>query len=178
MSELTTKEAMLERAVAALEKIKTVMGEINPAGVIQAFAGSTTPDGWLLCDGSAVSRTDYADLFSVIGTTYGDGDGSTTFNVPNLTDKFIEGSSTAGTVKAAGLPNITGSINSFFYNADTGITGAFKNAGFAETYPVTTNTGGYRNARADFKASNSNAIYGNSTTVQPPALTMQYIIKY
>ena len=53
-------------------------------GSIQMYAGSTAPSGWLICDGSAVSRDDYANLFSVIGTTYGAGDGSTTFNIPNL----------------------------------------------------------------------------------------------
>ena len=52
-------------------------------GFIAPFAGSTAPDGWLVCDGSAISRTRYADLFAVIGTTYGSGDGNTTFNLPN-----------------------------------------------------------------------------------------------
>lgn len=56
-------------------------------GEIIQFAGSTAPEHYLLCDGSAVSRTVYADLFSVIGTSYGDGDGTTTFNLPNLVDK-------------------------------------------------------------------------------------------
>ena len=79
-------------------------------GAVVAFAGSTTPQGWLLCDGSTVSRTTYAKLFSVIGTTYGAGNGATTFNLPNLIDKFVEGSATAGTVKSAGLPNITASF--------------------------------------------------------------------
>lgn len=54
------------------------------AGMIQMFAGSTAPTGWLICDGQAVSRTTYATLFSVIGTTYGSGDGSTTFNLPDM----------------------------------------------------------------------------------------------
>ena len=72
---------------------------IVPVGIVQAFAGDTTPEGWLLCDGSAVSRTDYADLYAVIGDTYGSGDGSTTFNLPDLTDRFLQGSSTSGTVK-------------------------------------------------------------------------------
>jgi microcystin-dependent protein len=54
-----------------------------PVGVVQEFAGSVAPTGYLMCDGSAVSRTTYAALFAVIGTTYGAGDGSTTFNVPN-----------------------------------------------------------------------------------------------
>ena len=57
--------------------------DLIPAGTVQMFAGNTIPAGWLLCDGSAVSRTDYAKLFSAIGTTWGAGDGSTTFNLPN-----------------------------------------------------------------------------------------------
>jgi len=55
-----------------------------PPGVILPYGAATAPSGYLLCDGSAVSRTTYADLFSVIGTTYGAGDGSTTFNLPHL----------------------------------------------------------------------------------------------
>lgn len=56
----------------------------SPPGMVAPFAGSSAPTGWLLCDGSAVSRTTYAALFAVVGTTYGVGDGSTTFNVPDL----------------------------------------------------------------------------------------------
>ena len=54
-----------------------------PTGGIVEYAGTTAPNGWLLCDGSAISRTTYADLFEVIGTIFGEGDGSTTFNLPN-----------------------------------------------------------------------------------------------
>lgn len=63
----------------------------EPAGIVMPFAGSTAPHGYLLCDGSAVSRTDYADLFTAIGTTYGSGDGSTTFNVPDLSGRVVLG---------------------------------------------------------------------------------------
>lgn len=66
-------------------------------GDLKIFAGTTTPSGWLLCDGSAVSRTAYAALFAVIGTAYGAGDGSTTFNLPNFTDRFPRGHPTPGT---------------------------------------------------------------------------------
>ena len=59
-------------------------GEAPPTGAVSAFAGSAAPTGWLLCDGSDVSRTTYSDLFAVVGTTYGAGDGSTTFGLPNL----------------------------------------------------------------------------------------------
>lgn len=144
-----------------------------PIGVVQAFAGATTPQGWLLCDGSAVSRTDYAALYAVIGTTYGAGDGSTTFNLPNLVDKFVEGSATAGTEKTAGLPNITGDIG--FTVGDMQPTGAF---GFTDAKTCPALYGGDGTYNVNIDASRSNNIYGNSDTVQPPALTMQYIIKY
>lgn len=62
-----------------------------PAGAVQAFASTSIPTGWLLCNGQAVSRTSYADLFAVIGTKYGTGDGRTTFNLPNLTGYTIIG---------------------------------------------------------------------------------------
>lgn len=61
------------------------------AGAIQMYAGSDAPEGWLLCRGQAVSREDYSALFAVIGTTYGAGDGSTTFNLPDLRDRFPVG---------------------------------------------------------------------------------------
>lgn len=62
-------------------------------GNIIAFSGLNTPEGYLECDGSAVSRTEYPDLFSVIGTSYGAGDGSTTFNLPNLSGRVALGAS-------------------------------------------------------------------------------------
>ena len=146
-----------------------------PTGVVQAFAGSTTPQGWLLCDGSAVSRTDYAALFAVIGTSYGAGDGSTTFNLPNLVDKFVEGSATAGTEHSAGLPNITGAISSSYIILSNW------DGALADNTIGQSNFGdgitSWKNG-ISFDASKSNPIYGNANTVQPPALTMRYIIKY
>ena len=70
---------------------------VIPAGTITMFGGSSAPTGYLLCDGSAVSRTTYADLFTAIGTTYGTGDGSTTFNVPNVKGKVPVGRDSADT---------------------------------------------------------------------------------
>jgi len=63
----------------------TTNKNILAVGSVISFSTSTAPDNWLECDGSAVSRTAFADLFGVIGTTYGVGDGSTTFNIPDLT---------------------------------------------------------------------------------------------
>lgn len=87
-----------------------------PAGIVKVFAGSTVPAGFLPCDGAAVSRTDYATLFAAIGTTYGDGDGSTTFNVPDISGRVVIGvsgthalGSTGGsetvTLETANLPS-------------------------------------------------------------------------
>ncbi|MCK9344736.1 MAG: phage tail protein [Candidatus Pacebacteria bacterium] len=63
----------------------------TPIGSVASFAGSVAPSGYLICDGTAVSRTTYASLFAVIGTTYGAGNGSTTFNLPDLRGEFIRG---------------------------------------------------------------------------------------
>lgn len=63
---------------------QTVAGDTLPIGSVSAYAGISTPENWLLCDGREVSRNSYSQLFNVIGTTYGDGDGSSTFNLPNI----------------------------------------------------------------------------------------------
>ena len=75
-----------------IHKAETKIGMVIP------FAGSTAPDGWLICDGTAISRSTYNDLFDVIGTTYGSGDGITTFNVPKLSfDRYLLDSYSDGT---------------------------------------------------------------------------------
>jgi microcystin-dependent protein len=73
--------------------INAVAAAVLPAGVILPYGGGTAPTGFLLCDGSAVSRTTYAALFAAIGTTFGPGNGSTTFNLPDLRDRVAVGSS-------------------------------------------------------------------------------------
>lgn len=75
------------------------------AGVMMDFCGPTPPDGWLICDGSAVSRTTYATLFGVIGTTFGSGDGSTTFGLPDGRGRVIAGKDNMGGT-AAGRLNV------------------------------------------------------------------------
>lgn len=150
----------------------------NPVGTILAFAGNgALPDGYLLCDGAAVSRTDYADLFAAIDTIYGTGDGSATFNLPNLTDKFLQGNVSAGKVMSAGLPNITGMVQgSWQVNFDNS-NGAFTRSGTHTVYASGSTSYSYPQ-RFHLDASLSSPIYGASTTVQPPAVTVKYIIKY
>ena len=71
-------------------------GDTLPVGSISAYSGENIPTNWLKCNGQAISRTTYADLFSVIGTTYGSGDGSTTFNLPNISERVIVGNNGDG----------------------------------------------------------------------------------
>ena len=71
--------------------INTASTHYVPSGALTAYAGSSAPTGWLIADGSAVSRTTYATLFAAIGTTYGAGNGSSTFNLPNLSGRTIAG---------------------------------------------------------------------------------------
>jgi microcystin-dependent protein len=73
-----------------------VTDAVAPTGVIQAYGGTTAPDSWLICDGTAHSRTVYSDLFGVVGTHYGSGDGSTTFNVPDLRGRVAVGYAASG----------------------------------------------------------------------------------
>lgn len=77
----------------------TPQNYFNPTGSMIAFAGSSAPTGWLLCDGSAISRTSYAALFAVVGTAFGSGDGSTTFNLPNMAGNVPVG--VGGTIGAS-----------------------------------------------------------------------------
>lgn len=72
-----------------------------PAGSMVDFAGTTAPSGWLMCDGAAVSRTTYASLFAALGTAYGSGDGSTTFNLPDYRGRFARYLDNMGTVAGA-----------------------------------------------------------------------------
>ena len=166
------------------ETINIEVPDALPIGSYIQFAGSQAPEGFLVCNGGAISRTTYSALFAVIGTTYGSGDGSATFNLPDLTDRFLQGSTSVGTVKDAGLPNITGYISHGTFSravGSEGATGAFATTTWVSNIgdgipPGTSERAGDRGD--NFNASLSNSIYGNSTTVQPPALTCLICIKY
>lgn len=147
-----------------------------PIGTIISYASTTLPIGFLLCDGSEISKTDYADLYIVIGNKFGTATDTTKFKLPDLRDRFIQGANgNLGASKDAGLPNITGT---FYHdtNAKAGLSGAF--ASYEST--------GRQNLANDpptnsglitFDASKSNSIYGNSDTVQPPSVCLTFIIK-
>lgn len=87
--------------IITINDLKQILGGLSPlslprvnvglVGEVRMYAGDDEPVGWLKCDGRAISRDDYADLFTVIGTSYGSGDGSTTFNIPDLCGRFPVG---------------------------------------------------------------------------------------
>ncbi len=153
------------------------MGDGVPIGTVIPFIAAATPVGWLACDGQAVSRTVYAELYMLIGTQFGEGDGVETFNLPNLTGRFLEGDTTAGVLKEAGLPNIEGKINC----NGTGVTstpldGAFwGEATSLDKWGI--QYGSNLSGWLHLDASKSNAVYGNSTTVQPASMTVRWLIK-
>lgn len=151
-------------------------------GTVIAVAGKTIPDGYLLCNGAAVSRSAYANLFQAIGTTYGRGNGSTTFNLPDLNYRFVEGTVTAnnvGTKKNAGLPNITGKVMLGNYPL---LTSEHEGAFFGSDYGVADRHGqdSINNVPTTFSidASRSSPVYGKSSTVQPASLCLLHCIKY
>lgn len=82
--------------------------QLVPVGTVVAFAGSSAPEGWLMCDGSAVVRTTYANLWAVLGTTYGAGDGSTTFNLPDAMGRNIIGAGSGSGLTARTISTKSG----------------------------------------------------------------------
>lgn len=145
-----------------------------PTGAIMPFTGAVVPNGYLLADGTEVSKTTYAFLYALIGDTYGTPEDNTKFKLPDFRNKTFWGGDTsnAGTVKEAGLPNIKGTHGGNDINGRTS-SGAFYDAGNSGS-----GSGSGSGWLSGFDASRSNAIYGNSNTVQPPAIQVPFIIKY
>jgi microcystin-dependent protein len=94
----------LKIAYDALENTGTVI----PAGIVKGFAGTVVPTGWLNCDGAAVSRSGYSGLFAAIGTTWGVGDGATTFNLPDLRGRTLVGAGVGTGLSARTLAALFG----------------------------------------------------------------------
>lgn len=148
----------------------SVVIKTEEIGVVKHYAGITAPIGYLFCDGSAISRTTYSDLFSICGTIYGPGDGSTTFNLPDLRQRFVLTKSVSGTGNTLGgtggtidhthtvnPPNTTSGVPSATNAAATPLLGSV---------PTTTHT--HDIDIASF----------NSGTANAPFLVLNSIIKY
>ena len=162
--------------------IKKEVGEsLLPTGSVIFVHATDVPQGLLLCNGAAVSRTKYAKLFSVIGTKYGSGDGSSTFNLPNLNGRVLQATSNIGDVGKfleAQLPNITGSL--MVNPGDSGFdfkqqVGALYSGGLTHT-PLHDNGEARGKGGIDIDASRSNSIYSGSK-LQIPSLQLLACIR-
>ena len=151
-----------------------------PVSAIYYLATSTVPSGYLECNGQAVSRTTYANLFSFIGTTYGVGDGSTTFNVPDLRGQFVRGwdhgkgvdtGRTFGSSQTDTLQNITGN---FFGAGNNAANGAFAGTGTVATWLQ------FGGCCPDVSNYNFDAsrVARTSTETRPKNLALLPVIKY
>ena len=179
-------------------------GNINPVGSIAAYSISSIPSGWLLCDGSAVSRTTYSSLFAIIGTTYGSGDGSTTFNLPNLTGRVPIGidssdsnmnsmGETGGRKTVSGtdlpshyhsVPNHTHTYEDVYYaessgTDDIGLGQNHRGSGATdsdnEDYAVTRTTVSGGPGNTN---TDTNGVTNSTMNIMNPYLTLKYMIKY
>ena len=161
------------------EALDKIMPELTPVPVGTVAYAHEVPTGWLQCNGAAVSRTTYARLFKKIGTKYGAGDGSTTFNLPDLQHRVLEGTNTPSEVAQkveAGLPDITGGFGYVVWTRE--VRGAHF-VGATNPQSVNrnvTNEGSEYVGWVDFQASKSASIYGGST-VQPASVRLMPIIK-
>ena len=120
--------------------LQSVIDVICPPGMFGLFHATDVPEGWLLCNGATVSRTTYSRLFAKIGTKYGAGDGSTTFALPNLDGRVLQGTTNTGNVGnylEAQLPNIQGSFTSI----GAATSGAFSYSGEATLFASNSSTG-------------------------------------
>ena len=179
-----------------------------PVGTIISYAGKTIPDGWLLCNGAQVAKGTYAELFAAIGNTWlpsGSTASDDTFYLPDLFERFLEGggqkvqsqsaddsgiavqknvsSLSIGQYFSAGLPEIWGYVN--FITSDARSSPVAQHAGALE-WGVVDKAGDSKNSNGDarygydisFSAGRHNATYGASTTVQPAAAVVLFLIKY
>ena len=160
-------------------------------GLIIPWSSTSIPSGFLECDGSAVSRSTYSALFAVIGTTYGSGDGSTTFNLPDLEDKCVKGKSTntnLGTSTSSNTATCTGNLGGSLDNTalpvnligphshNSGQRGPSQpglSGGTGASNSATLSAGGGGSHNHNIISS----FTGDSVSVQQPVLVTQYIIK-
>jgi microcystin-dependent protein len=160
------------------------MTQVQPPGMISYFGNSSAPDGWLLCNGQAVSRSTYATLFGIISTTFGAGNGSTTFNLPDYRDRMPVGAGTLYGIGATGGSKDAivvahshtlsgGSVSGTFVTGVSISTSSFETFGSQAVTNVSTSTGSPTYTNPSVQSTGSSGTNAN----MPPYLGIQFIIK-
>ena len=152
-----------------------------PTGGLMMWATSSAPSGWLLCNGAAVSRSTYSGLYAVVGTTFGSGDGSTTFNLPDYRDRMPIGAGTTYSANSSGgskdaivvshTHTATDSGHSHTYGSAQGITGG------PYTAAQGTNTGAFSTSTGNANITVASTGSSGTNANLPPYLGIYFIIK-
>ena len=168
-------ESAVENLVSDLEgkanksEVESSINLLVPTGTIVIWSAPNPPAGYLVCNGAAISRTTYANLFHAIGTTWGAGDGNTTFNLPNFIDRVPQGRGNRGGVGAyleESLPNHNHNIS--FEVADNEISSGYIGwEGKGKVFVYNYHTEGA-----------NNPVYQNNAPVQQAATVVNFCIKY
>lgn len=181
----TTQAATKGQLDAAINAL-----QLEVTGAIKQYAGTTSPTGYLLCDGTAISRTTYAALYTVVGTSFGAGDGSTTFNIPDLRGRLPLGKDNMGGTAASRVTSAsTGGSNATILGgtggAQTHTLSTAEMPSHTHTYTApntptafTTSGGGASGVTTVATSTNSgSAGSGNAHSNTPPWIALNYIIK-
>lgn len=156
--------------------------EVDAPGVIKLFAGDTPPEGHLVCNGAAVSRAAYPELFAAIGTRYGAGDGTTTFNLPNTEDRFPRfagGGLAVGEKQGDAIRNIAGKIGG--YNAwcyDETCVGCFLHGDKSDPKRVSVYEENLTYANSATVSFDSSRVVPTADENRPKAIAMLACIRY
>jgi len=168
---------LLNDALQAIEDLKLAVQNPSPTGMVALWDNDNIPDGWLLCNGAAVSRTTYAALFAKLGTRHGAGNGSSTFNLPDMRDRYPIGAGTnvLGKYIAEQLPNVWGSA----YTLDSGFShdngGGLRVSISGTIYSQGTARTSHNTISLDFNRVYN--IYVNNGRVYPKSIALNFIIK-
>lgn len=154
----------------------TIAGAV-PTGTLTMYAGGVAPSGWLLCDGSAVSRVAYSDLFGVIGVTYGAGDGSTTFNLPDMRGRVAFGLAAADAMfdtlgESGGAKSVTLSESNL--PAHSHSVSLTTGAGSPHTHSITVASGGVHEHTGATTSSTGSHTHTGTTGTESATHTHQY----
>ncbi len=182
-TEINKVNANIEAVNANVESVGEQVAQWVLIGEVKQYFGATIPDKYLLCNGQEIAQANYPELYAVIGSLeccQSENEGM--FKVPDLQNRFLQGANgNLGTVKEAGLPNIVGDLEAQGTNAksvgsNSSSSPLFKVARVGTVDSGTSQTSNYQNI-VTFDASQVNSIYGKSNTVQPPAISVNYIIR-